>query len=225
MSDTPQGRDGAPVPRVRRRSRALAVRVCHGALLGGAVAFALIGALTSPPYVVLTVAPTFGVFVGSVVALTHPASPRARSAHRAVVFSGAGAALAVPCVAGIGRLGTAGTVAAVVLMVLACVVVGRWIVEHTDPPQRGAASDLDVEELQRFLQVLPTSMLLPEWRAAGQLLRPGTDPDRRAQAVLVRTLVLEELSRRDPVGVARWLSEGDEDAPEPFLGGDSDATA
>jgi len=77
--------------------------------------------------------------------------------------------------------------------------------------------------MQQFIQVLPTSMLLREWRSAGEHLWPGANPGRRAAAVLVRNLLLEELSRRDPEGVARWLSDGDEEAPERYLG-DSDAT-
>jgi hypothetical protein len=174
--------------------------------------------------VVLVFAPAFGIVVGSVVALVNPAFPKARSARRAVVFSATGTALVVPCLRGLAQFGTAGTVAAVVLMVLGCIVVSGWVAEQSDPPGRRAASDLDVEELQQFVQVLPTSMLLREWRAAGEHVQPGADLDRRAEAVLVRTLLLEELYRRDPVGVARWLSDGDEEAPEQYLRGDSDAT-
>jgi hypothetical protein len=224
VSTVSQGPDGGPARRAHRWSRVLAVRACRRALLGGVVAFAFVGALTSPPYVVLMVAPAFGIFIASMVAMINPAFPEARSARRATVMSGTSAALVVPCLAGIVQFGAAGAVTAVVLMVLGCVVVGGWIAEQSDPPGRGAASDLDVEELRQFLQVLPTSMLLREWRSAGEHVQPGADPDRRAGAVLVRTVLLEELSRRDPVGVARWLSEGDEDAPEQYLRGDSDAT-
>jgi hypothetical protein len=67
-------------------------------------------------------------------------------------------------------------------------------------------------------------MLLREWRSTGEHMQAGADPERRAEAIRVRTLLLEELSCRDPAGVTRWLSEGDEDAPEQYLRGDSDAT-
>jgi hypothetical protein len=157
------------------------------------------------------------------VAVINPSFPEARSARRAVVFSATGTALLVPCLTGLGEFGTAGTVAAVMLMILGCVVVAGWIAEQSEPPARETAPDLDVDELQQFLEVLPTSMLLREWRVAGEHVQPGSDGNRRAEAVLVRTLLLEELSRRDPVGVARWLSEGDEEAPEQYLLGDSDA--
>ena len=224
MSRESQRRDGAPVHRVRRWSRALTVRVCRRALLGGAIAFAFVGALTTPPYVVLVFAPAFGIVVGSVVALVNPAFPKARSARRAAVFSATGTALVVPCLAGIVQFGSAGGVAALVLMVLGCIVVGGWIVEQSELPDHGDASDLDVETLRQFVQVLPTAMLLREWRSASDHVQPGAALDRRAEAVLVRTVLLEELSHRDPVGVARWLSDGDEEAPEQHLRGDSDAT-
>ena len=55
-------------------------------------------------------------------------------------------------------------------------------------------------------------------------MRTGADPDRRGEAIVIRGLLLEELSRRDPVGVDRWL-EGEEDAPEQYLRGDSDAAS
>jgi len=192
--------------------------------LGGAIAFALVGALTTPPQVVLVFAPILGVFVGSVVALVNPAFSKAHSARRAAVLSGTVAALVVPCLAGLGQAGAAGTIGAVVLMVLTCVVVSGWIAEYSDPPGGEPASEPDVEELRQFVHALPTSMLLREWRAAGEHVQPGAAPDRRAGAVLTRGLLLEELSRRDPVGVAEWLSDGDEEAPEQHLRGDSDAT-
>jgi hypothetical protein len=222
MSSTSQWPDGSPV---LRRSLDLVFRACRHTLLGGAVAFALVGALTTPPYVVVIVAPTFGVFVGSVVALINPEFPKSRSARRAAVFSGAGAALVVPCLAGIGQFGAEGTIIAAVLSLLSCVVACEWIVRDSDLSDGQGASALDVEGLQQLIQVLPTSTLLREWRSVGEHVRTGADQDLRARAVLVRTLLLEELSHRDPEGVARWLSEGDEEAPEQYLRGDSDATA
>jgi MFS family permease len=224
MFSVSQFPDGDPSRRVRRCSRVRVVRACRVAFLMVTVVFALVGALTTPPYVLLVAAPAVGAFFGGVVALSHPAFPEAPSARRAVAFSGMGAALFALTLAGLGQFGSAGMIAAVVLVVLGCIAVGGWIVEHADAPDRGPASDLDMEGLQQFVQVLPTSMLLREWRSTAEHVQAGADPHRRAEAVLVRNLLLEELSRRDPVGVARWLSEGDEDAPEQYLRGDSDAT-
>ncbi len=210
------GRRTGPSPWAR------SMRACRAVLLLGGASFALVGALTSPPGVVLVLAPACGLFVGSVVALVNPAFPKSPSARRAVVFSGAGGALLVPFLAGIGQFGTIGAVAALVLMVLGCVVVGDWIVEQSNGTDRGGEAGMDVEQLQQLIHVLPTSMLLREWRASGEDMQTGADPDRRAEAILARGLLLEELSRRDPEGVTRWL-EGEEDAPEQYLRGDSGA--
>ncbi|MGY1780646.1 hypothetical protein [Geodermatophilus sp. SYSU D01036] len=190
--------------------------------MGTAIAFALVGAVTAPPSVVLVAAPAFGVFVGIVVLTANPASPLGPAVRRTAVSSGAGAALAVPCIAGLRQFGTLGSVAATVLIVLSCVAVVGWIAESAGRAV-GPALDLDVAELRPFLQVVGTPLLLAEWRAAGEHLGPGADPDLRARALLVRPLLLEELTRRDPAGVARWLSDGDEGAPEQHLRGDSGA--
>src|SRR3712207_6041694 len=123
MSNAFQRPNGASARRVRCWLRTVAVRACRRVLLGGAIAFALVGALTTPPQVVLVFAPILGVFVGSVVALVNPAFSKAHSARRAAVLSGTVAALVVPCLAGLGQAGAAGTIGAVVLMVLTCVVV------------------------------------------------------------------------------------------------------
>ncbi len=217
-----RGPHGAPVRRTPPSLWVRSMRRCRVVLLLGATLFALVGALTTPPYVVLVLAPVCGIFFASVVAVVNPAFPKDSSARRTVVFSWAGATLFIPCLAGIGQFGSLGTVAAMVLMVLGCVVVGDWIVECSNASDRGAGAGMDVEQLQQLFYVLPTSMLLGEWRATGELMQTGADPDRRDEAVLVRTLLMEELSRRDPEGVARWL-EGEEDAPEQYLRGDSGA--
>ena len=200
------------------------MRACRVVLLLGGIVFALVGALTTPPYIVLVLAPACGILFASVVALVNPAFPRSSSARRTVVFSWAGAALFVPCLAGIVQLGGIGAVVALVLVVLGCIVVGDWIVEHSSASDRVAGVGMDVEQLERMLHVLPTSALLREWRTAGEHMRTGADPDRRGEAIVIRGLLLEELSRRDPVGVDRWL-EGEEDAPEQYLRGDSDAAS
>ncbi|MGY1707413.1 hypothetical protein ACI79C_22860 [Geodermatophilus sp. SYSU D00697] len=199
---------------------AMTVRCSRAAFSVGVVSFALIGALTTPPYVLLVVAPTFGLFIGGVVAVLDPDFPGTREARRAVLFSGMWAALLVPCFAGLGVFDTAGTVAALALMTLSVAAVSGWVVRSSGPGGHGGDERVDGAQLQQLLRVLPTSMLLHEWRATAEHLRPGADPDRRAEAVLMRTLLLEELARRDPVGVGHWLSEGAEDAPEQYLGDD-----
>jgi MFS family permease len=198
-------------------------RACRPILLLGVTGCALVGALTTPPYVVLVISTIFGIFVAGGVAILSVGLVDMLSARRTILLSGAWAALLVPAAAGVGALGPAGGGVAVALMGLCVVVVSSWIAETCDPSD-WAETGMDVDQLQQFIHVLPTSMLLREWRATGEHLQPGADLYRRAQAVQVRTLLMEELSRRDPVGVGRWLSEGDEDAPERYVRGDWSAS-
>ena len=44
-------------------------------------------------------------------------------------------------------------------------------------------------------------------------------------AVVLRRCLLDELRRRDPVGVERWLREGPHDPPERYVRDDRDLTA
>jgi hypothetical protein len=193
-------------------------------LLLGLTACAVVGALTTPAYVVLVLAPLLGVFVAGVVAILSIASVDAASVRRPVLLSGAWAALLVPALAGAGVFGTGGAVLMFGLMVLGVVVCGHWIVESCDPDGEQGEPGTDEEQLRQLLRVLPTSMLLREWRSTVDPVRLGAEPERRARAVRLRTLLLEELTRRDPAGVARWLIEGDEDSPEHYLRGDSSAS-
>ncbi|MGY1786902.1 hypothetical protein [Geodermatophilus sp. SYSU D00698] len=191
-------------------------------LLVGAVCCALVGALSAPAYVVLAVTPAFGLFVAGLVGLMDPAFPKAPSAKRRAVLAGAGASLVVPCLAGLAQLGDAGTVAGLVLLFLSCLLAEAWITRSLGSAGRDDEAEVDVEELQRLLRALPTSVLMRDWRSTGELVRTAADPDRRARGLLVRTVLLEEMTRRDPAGVARWLRTGDDDAPEQYLSGDRD---
>jgi hypothetical protein len=53
---------------------------------------------------------------------------------------------------------------------------------------------------------MATSRLLEQWHSSEEGLYCG-DPHRRLAAVQLRALVLDELSRRDPAGVERWVME------------------
>jgi hypothetical protein len=191
----------------------------------GVTACALVGALTAPPYVVLVIAPTCGLFVAGVVAVhvVDPASEKTK-VHRAVLLSGAWAALLAPAVAGVRTLDDAGVMVRVLLVFLAASVAAGWIVEICDPSSEKPAAGWDEEELRQLLRVLPTSMLLSEWHSGCAYMHSGRPQEERSHAAHVRTLLLEELSRRDPAGVSRWLSEGDEERPEQYLRGDSAAS-
>ena len=238
MSQASRKPGGAGVGRAGRYLGVLGRRVCRRALLVGVTACALVGALTSPAYVALVVAPAFGIVAAGVVAILGVDIVQKVSVRRAAVLSAAWAALLVPALAGVGVLGNAGVMILFALMVVGAVLTGSWIVETCAPSReiaetsRGAAQagraaarpGTGVAQLRQLIRVLPTSMLLNEWRSTGEHMQTGAARERRAEAVLVRTLLLEELSRRDPAGVERWLSEGDEDAPEQYLRGDSTAS-
>jgi hypothetical protein len=85
------------------------------------------------------------------------------------------------------------------------------------PVSTGAqAARRDITYLRRVLPDLPDEVLLREWRASALRLGPDVDPGTRAAAVELRALLIDELSRRDPAGVERWLRAGGSD-PDPHL--------
>jgi len=218
--------DATPAGRIGRPSWALIARACRVTLLLGVSACAFVGALTTPPYVVLLFAPGFGLLVSIMAASIILGFRELKAARRAIVLSGAWGALLVPALAGVGVLAAGGAVIMFVLMVVGAVLAASWITETCSPSDRNAETALhddmgmDEGELRQFIGVLPTSTLLREWRRTGERLRPGSDPRQRTVAVRLRVLLLEELSCRDPAGVDRWLSEGDEDAPDQYVRGD-----
>jgi hypothetical protein len=199
-------------------------------LLLGITACALVGALTTPPYVVLLVAPAFGLLVSGVAAVLILGFKEPTAAHRTIVLSGAWAALIVPALAGMGALATGGAVIMFVLMVIGSVVAASWITEtcaSSDGSSELGMNDetgMDEGELRLFIGALPTSLLLREWRRTGERLRPGKDPQQHLRAIRLRTMLLEELSRRDPAGVDLWLNAGDNDAPDQYVRDDSSAS-
>jgi hypothetical protein len=83
---------------------------------------------------------------------------------------------------------------------------------------------MDEGELRLLITALPTSSLLREWRRTSERLRRGKAPQQHLMAIRLRTLLLEELSRRDPAGVDLWLSAGGNDAPDQYIRDDSSAS-
>ena len=221
---------GASAGRIGRSSWALLDRSCRLTLLLGLTTWALVGALTTPAYVVLLIAPAFGLLVSGVAATISLGFPEQVAARRAIVLSGAWAALLVPALAGMGVLADGGVVIMFVLMVIGAVVAASAITESCASSRQRPDTRMDdgpvadEDELRQFIGALPTSSLLREWRHTGERLRPGSDPQQRTAAVRLRVLLLEELSCRDPAGVDLWLSEGDEDAPDQYVRGDWSAS-
>jgi hypothetical protein len=210
---------------IRRSAWVLVGRACRLALVSTAVGCALVGALTAPPYLVLLIAPACAFCLGNAVAILLEGAPGLASVRRAAVLSGAWTGLLVLALPGADALGVDGATYVLALVVLSVVALAAWVAENRGRSHRQDDTEMDEEEMRGFIRSLPTSVLLREWRDTGRHLQPGADLDRRAEAILVRTLLLEEFSFRDPVGVGRWLTEGDEDVPERYLRDDRRASS
>jgi hypothetical protein len=192
-------------------------RACRLVFASTVVACALVGALTAPAHLVLLIAPACGFSVGSAVAGLLAGFPEVASAHRAAVLAGTWTGLLVPAFPGAGAVGVEAELFALALVGLGAVAVVAWMAGPRGASAGGSREGVDEEQLRQLVVVLSNAELLREWRECGEHLRPGADLDLRARAVVVRNLVLEEFARRDPAAVGRWLSDGDENAPEQYL--------
>jgi hypothetical protein len=177
------------------------------------VAAALVGAVVTPWWWMLLFAPVLGALAGGTVAVVDPGFPREPSSRRLVCYAVGVGVLLLPFGTALPALGDAGGLIAVVLLgVGSLVAADRLPEDDAVPPVR------DVAALGAVLSVLPTAELIEEWEATEELLR---SPLHRRTAAEVRGLLLEELTRRDPAGVSRWLTAGGA-SPEPHLGTDRD---
>jgi MFS family permease len=183
-------------------------RVGWRACLVGVVGVALLGALFSSALTTLVIAPAAGLFGAAQLAVVHPSFPDRRSARRAVLLSGFGWALFIPFVMGAVALGVVGGVLTVVLVLLGALVLMGRVIDLCRSDAVSNCAGTDVLLLRELVRGLPTPALLEEWRSAEAVLDEATDPGRRAAAIQLRVLLLEEMSRRDPAGIERWLQEG-----------------
>lgn len=193
-------------------------RLCLLVVVGTAV----IGALFSSAWMTLVVAPLTGLFAASQVALVHHGFPAQRSARRAVLFAGAGCALAVPFVMGAVALGTAGAVLTMVVVVTGAVLLGGWLTALCREDEVARSTVQDTKVLGELIGAVPMSALLEEWRLSEAVLATASDPDERAAAALARELLLDEMARRDPAGVRRWLQDGAAASPDRHLRDDAE---
>jgi hypothetical protein len=86
-----------------------------------------------------------------------------------------------------------------------------WVIDRIarTPMATGIQALGDSAHLRRVLPELPDDALLREWGDSADLLGPDVDPATRVAAAELRALLIDELSRRDPAGVERWLRTGD----------------
>jgi hypothetical protein len=195
-----------------------ASRCARVAVMGAALALALVGALLAGPAQMLIWAPAVGLFATGVALLVVPAITGKPIGRRALIMTGVLAFLMVPFTSGMGALGPAGGV----LLVAILVQGAAWLVEQgVDAPERTAAEAArqQAARVRRVIGDLTVEALVTEWRAAGDRLRASSDPEVRALAAEVRSLLFDELSRRDPAGVEHWLGSGGGDPGGHVSGG------
>jgi hypothetical protein len=204
---------GEPLVRLPSWYRAIA-RFARVAGPATVVAVSLPGVLVTPPWVMASLAPLIGLFAAGAVLTAAPAGPVPLRARRTAVVMGVGGVLAVPLASGLGLLGGVGLALGAVLVVLGTFVLGDCLA--------GSSAAARVDELTRLLELfpsLPTGHLLRAWRVTEEALQDGSAGPDRARAVQVRAVLLEELTRRDPGGVARWIRSGG-GSPEDFIRAD-----
>ncbi len=104
-----------------------------------------------------------------------------------------------------------GALAVGLLVVEAAVLFVHWIGADAPVPPK--------DQMREVLTAMPTERLLDEWEATqSRLAARNRDP---LGEVCLRDLLIEELRSRDPVGTARWLSEGPADLPDLYIRPDS----
>ncbi len=199
--------DTVPRPVVRRAARALS--------LPAVVLLALAGAATSPAWLTLLWGPAVAGTAIGVTAILHPHFPGTASARRATVYAGTGAMLLVPAVAGLELLGPRGAAVGLALLSAA----GMWAVSAfpESEPDASAAAIRRAAAVRRSLPDLALDCLLEEWRRSGLVLEFRLSPRAFSTVAELRSLLVDELTRRDPAGVEQWLREGGD--PEEYLTG------
>jgi hypothetical protein len=182
--------------------------VCRIAVPTGFVVMALIGAVVTPPFGMFVVAPLTGSGLGLLVALLNPAFPDERWARRAALLTAATGAAFIPFMSGVTLFGNAGGVFALVLLVLGSGLAADRMMDVVENHPPGSVRR-DDHWLRVVMPSLPTAALLQEWRATQAVFGGRRGIAEQTRAAHVRGLLLEELARRDPAAVERWLSSGD----------------
>jgi hypothetical protein len=92
-------------------------------------------------------------------------------------------------------------------LILAFLLVGS---ESRVAPRGGARDDVwtssDKDDIRGLLRVLPTDVLLDEWRVTQRQIVADAGLNQREFGV--RELLVDEFQCRDPQGTQRWLEEG-----------------
>ncbi len=182
-----------------------------------------IGSLAHPGLSVIC-GTAFGLAGGAVVAalLRHASADVPQLPHPALAAAMAGGLPAA--LAGSSATGPWGGLLLVLLLTVVASLFGRWITS-SDPRVRAGLSgrhDLspwDEELLRDVVSALPTDLLLDEWQVTQRCLATGAGD--LMWEVRLRDLLIDELQARDPLGTARWLSEGLDHPPGRYIRRDS----
>lgn len=198
-------------PRTTRRT---SVRLAGLAMWALYVPVALLGALVMTPTVLLTVAPTVALAAVALLAVLHRTSGRPGPDRPAATSTAAAAALVVPFHEGVELLEDAGAVIAMAVLGLLAHVGNHWWTTTLDADRAGSATAVVARSLRSRLRRMPLEDVLHEWRALESGAGFASDARHTAAAAQVRSLVLDELEHRDPVGFRQWLADGAVDPPE-----------
>jgi hypothetical protein len=174
-------------------------RTCRVLVAACVVTVALLGALLQPR-VSMAVALFLGVLTAGVVALVNPDFPAQPSARVATGLAGFSGVVAAHFGAGVMALGTGGAVVVLVLLVL----VPLWVTQKVLEEAPGWTSG-DLVRMGEAVPAMSTAELLDTWVATDRALGGTSAPVERERAVELRAVLLDELGRRDPSGVAAWL--------------------
>ena len=206
----------------RRAERAwrTATRWARAVLLVGAVAVALLGALLGPPAAMLIWAPITGLFAVGTAALARRLFAEEPGERRTVLVSGVVGFLVVPFTTGLGVLGPAGGAVLIAMLMLGALWVSEVAVDAPDASP-AVARRRQIASVRRALPEMPLEGLVQVWRQAAPQIGPEAAPDVRMAAAELRSLLLDELSRRDPAGVERWLHAGVDDPGRYLFPGDA----
>ena len=209
-------------------------RVCSVVAAAGFVGLALLGAVVSPPVVVFVLGPLCAALLAGLVAVAEDGPLRRPVAVRRVLVAAGAGLLLIPFCAGMAVLGPLGLAVLVVLLALAavgCVARAGGLRSRPRPrlhvvtgPDAAGGAPLTTWPASSFVCLLPTVRLLEEWRSSRAQLCGG-DPARRLEAVELRAELIEELARRHPDAVDRWLMEGGDQDPARYIGDDRDLAA
>ncbi len=187
---------------------------------------ALLGALVMTPMAMSTVVPAVALAAVGLLAVLFRTCRRPGPDRRTSTTTAAAAAGVAPFSEGIELLQDTGTVIGMTVLALLAYVGNSWWATNLDVDPAGDATEpAAARSLRQRLRRMPLEDVFREWQAMQH--GTGVPPDARHMfaAAQVRSLVLDELEHRDPVGFGCWLGDGAVDPPEHHIRGDQGLAA